>query len=249
MTDTLLFSPVSVGRAGEEVALQLEAAILNDKIKPGERLPSERELQTQFGTGRGVIREAIRALKQKGLIEIRKGAKGGAYVKQIDVDSVSESLGLFLKQNRIDTNCLAEFRESIDRTITMLAITRGNAEQKAELVAGTERLRLFLDDPEADLYRLGELDRELNILLAQMTSNPVFEWVMRAMQLGFSSHDYALYEDEEFRRNTILNWCATANYIACDDLLQALSSIGAHYVLLRQCVVRRQNETKADQAV
>ncbi len=249
MTDSILFSPVPVGRAGEEVALQLEAAILSEKIMPGESLPSERELQAQFGTGRGVIREAIRALKQKGLIEIRKGAKGGAYVKKIEVANVSESLGLFLKQNRVETSDLAEFRESIDRTITMLAITRATAEQKQKLVAATEKLMTFLEEAEPDLNRLGELDRELNIMLARMTANPIFEWIMCAMQLGFSSHDYALYEDAEFRRNTIINWCTTAGHIAAGDLLQALSSIGAHYILLRQCVAKRQTAAVKDQAV
>ena len=77
MDDKYLFSPAQVGRAGEDVALQIEAAILGEKILPGKSLPSERELQAQFQTGRGVIREAIRALKQKGLIEIRKGAPRG----------------------------------------------------------------------------------------------------------------------------------------------------------------------------
>ncbi len=250
MSDSSLFSPVQVGRAGEDVALQIEAAILSERILPGEGLPSERDLQAQFKTGRGVIREAIRTLKQKGLIEIRKGAKGGAYVKKVEVANVSESLALFLKQNHIDTAHLAEFRESIDRTITMLAVSRADDGQKQALVMATEQLKNFLDDSETDMEKLAELDRELNIMLAQMTGNPVFEWIMRALQLGFSSHDFALYEDVEFRRRTILNWCQTARFIADNELLQALSSIGAHYVLLRQCVDRcRGTSTQGIQAV
>ncbi len=234
MDDKQLFSPVQVGRAGEDVALQIEAAILSEKILPGENLPSERDLQAQFQTGRGVIREAIRALKQKGLIEIRKGAKGGAYVKKVEVANASESLALFLKQNHIETAYLAEFRESIDRTITMLAISRGTLEQKQELLQSSQRLQDHLADGDADMAALAELDRELNVMLARMTGNPVFEWIMRALQLGFSSHDFSLYEDTDFRRKTIENWGATARYIADNELLQALSSVGAHYVLLRE---------------
>ncbi|NIQ94115.1 MAG: FadR family transcriptional regulator, partial [Desulfuromonadales bacterium] len=67
---------------------------------------------------RGVVREALRALKQKGLIEIRKGARGGAFVKHIEVANVSESLALFLKLNRVSPEHLIEFRESVDQTIT-----------------------------------------------------------------------------------------------------------------------------------
>lgn len=231
-----LFTPAQVGRAGEDVALQIEAAILNEKIMPGEGLPSERELQVQFQTGRGVIREAMRALKQKGLIEIRKGAKGGAYVKQIDVANVSESLALFLKQQHVGLADIAEFRESIDRTITILAIARADAAEKQQLVAEVEKLRECLEQPEPDMGALGEIDRELNIRLAKMTGNPIFEWIMQALQLGFSSQDYALYDDPDYRQKTVENWAETARHIAVDEPLRALSSIGAHYAMLQRCV-------------
>jgi GntR family transcriptional repressor for pyruvate dehydrogenase complex len=231
-----LFTPAQVGRAGEDVALQIEAAILNEKIMPGEGLPSERELQVQFQTGRGVIREAMRALKQKGLIEIRKGAKGGAYVKQIDVANVSESLALFLKQQHVGLAHIAEFRESLDRTITLLAITRADAAEKQQLVAEVEKLRECLNQPEPDMEALGHIDRQLNISLAKMTKNPIFEWIMQALQLGFSSQDYALYDDPVYRQKTVENWDETARHIAANEPLRALSSIGAHYAMLERCV-------------
>jgi len=236
MTLDPLFTPAQVGRAGEDVALQIEAAILNEKIMPGERLPSERELHVQFQTGRGVIREAMRALKQKGLIEIRKGAKGGAYVKQIDVANVSESLALFLKQQHVGLAHIAEFRESIDRTIVILAIARADDAEKQQLVAEVEKLHACLEQPEPDMGVLGEIDRELNIRLAKMTGNPIFEWIMQALQLGFSSQDYALYDDPDYRQKTVQNWIETARHIATDEPLRALSSVGAHYAMLQRCV-------------
>lgn len=243
MTKSPLFIPAKVGRASEDIALQIEAAILNEKILPGERLPSERELQAQFQTGRGVIREVTHALKQKGLIEIRKGSKGGAYIKKVDITSAGESLSLFLKQNHIDVHRIAEFRESLDRTITTLAIARADQEEKRALVAETEKFSRFLEQSEPDLEQLGELDRELNVRMAQMARNPIFEWTMRAFQYGFSSKDYALYEDSEFREKTIANWSETARQIANNEPLRALSSISAHYALLRQCIARQTKST------
>lgn len=237
-----IFSPVQAGRAGEDIALQIEAAIMSGKIIPGESLPSERELQAQFGTGRGVVREALRALKEKGLIEIRKGAKGGAFVKQVDVAHASEPLALFLKQHSIDPDHVAEFRESIDRTISILAISRGSRQEKENLVASAEAFRDAFNSPEPDMIALGEMDRQLNIDLARMTHNPVFEWIMRAMQSGFSSFDYALYENEDFRSQTINNWCDTAREIAAGEPLKALSYITNHYSLLMKCL--RQGEAK-----
>lgn len=249
MTDEQIFHPAQVGRAGEDVALQIEAAILSNKISPGERLPSERELQHQFETGRGVIREAIKALKQKGLIEIRKGSKGGAYVKQIEVSNVSESLALFLKQHAIDPNHIAEFREGLDRTITTLAIARADSASKEELLQKATEFNHMIsqhkeDDEPLDMLRLSELDRELNIMLAQMSGNPVFEWIMRAMQLGFSSYDYTLYENPEYRKATAANWQETAQQIADSEPLRAQASIGAHYTMLKRCIEQQTRPTE-----
>ncbi|WP_035276107.1 FadR/GntR family transcriptional regulator [Desulfogranum japonicum] len=239
MSTQKMFTPVQIGRAGEDIALQLEAAILEEKIVPGERLPSERELQAQFQCGRGVIREAIRALRQKGLVEIRKGAKGGAYIKQVEVATVSESLALFLKQQHIGTDHIAEFRESIDRVITVLAIARAGMAEKKDLVKEAEKLLKMAGQSQPDKETLSRLDRKLNIQLAKMSKNPVFEWVMDAIQHGFSSNDYALYEDSEYRLKTAENWCETARHIVENDPTRALNSISAHYTLLQRCVAAR----------
>lgn len=228
--------PAQIGRASEDITLQIEAAIVGQKIKPGERLPSERKLQDQFKTGRGVIREAIRALKQKGLVEIKKGSKGGAIVKQIDLLNVSESLALFLTQNQIDSDHLIEFRESIDRTITLLAIAKADKKIKQDLLNNTLKLKQTASVPQPDLEKLAEMDRKLNIDLAKMTSNPLFEWIMNAIQQGFSSSDFVLYKDLEFRKKTVENWHETAKHITANDPLKSLASISRHYDLLRHCL-------------
>lgn len=239
MDTSPIFSPVRSGRAVEHVALQIEAAIISGQLQPKDRLPSERALQTQFQTSRGVIREAMSTLKQKGLIEIRKGAKGGAVVKQVEVPNVSESLSLFLRQHHIDPEHIVEFREHTDRAITVMAIARADEEEKHALVEAAARLKSMLAEPDPDMEAIGELDRELNIRLAKMTRNPIFEWVMSALQQGFSSHDYALYEDVRYRDSIADNWNDTAREIAANEPLKALFFISNHYFLLRRCIASR----------
>ncbi|MEZ0575894.1 FadR/GntR family transcriptional regulator [Halodesulfovibrio aestuarii] len=231
-----LFIPVQAGRASEEVALQIEAAIVDGRLSPGERLPSEREMQSQFGTGRGVIREAIKVLKQKGLLEVKKGSKGGAYIRRIEVDNVSESLALFLKQHPVEPEKLIEFREVLDRTITQLVIAHASQRERDDLMKEAFRLEAMLKETEPDLIAISELDRQLNIMLARMGRNPLFEWVMHAIQRGFSSYDYALYDNKVFREKAAANWSDTARAIAKGELMRALAFVGHHYVLLRQCI-------------
>ncbi|SIN81798.1 FadR/GntR family transcriptional regulator [Salinivibrio sp. ES.052] len=231
-----LFHPVQMGRASEDVALQIESAILSEALKPGDKLPSERDLQQQFGTGRGVVREAIQSLKQKGLIEIRKGQKGGAVVRQVDVHNISESLALFLKQSHVKADKVAEFRETVDHSLVLLAISRGTAEQKKQLSDKAIELEALAAEEDPDLDRLGELDRALNLLIAAMSGNPIFEWVMHAIQQGFSSHDYALYQAADYRRQTVENWQQTVNHIIDAEPFKAQATISHHYRLLQQCI-------------
>lgn len=234
-----LFFPAKAGRASEDVALQIEAAILAGRLAPEERLPSEREMQQQFGTGRGAIREALRALKQKGLLDIRKGVKGGAYVRKVGMINIGESLALFLKQHDVEPLALVEFRESVDQTLALLAIARGSAEAKASLVDMAEEFEACLRQDQPDADRVGHLDRDLNLALAGMAANPIFEWIMQALQRGFSSHDYTLYDTPRYRERTAANWAETARAIADNDPLRAASLIGYHYAMLRACLAER----------
>jgi GntR family transcriptional regulator, transcriptional repressor for pyruvate dehydrogenase complex len=240
-----IFRPAEVGRASEDVALQIEAAVMSGRIPMGERLPSERSLQVLFHSSRGVIREALRALKQKGMIEVKKGARGGAFIKNLEVFDASEPLALFLKQHNVPPNLLIEFRESIDRTITLLAISRGGPQEKQTLVDKTTAFEHLLGTPAPDMQTVAEMDRELNLLLVKMTCNPMFEMVMRTIQMGFSSLDQVLYEHVDYRALAAANWRDTAVQIAAGEALQALSHISYHYVLLQRCIAQGNQDKSA----
>ncbi len=233
-----LFTYVQTGRASEDIALQIESAILNETLLPGDCLPSERELQNQFGTGRGVIREAMIALKQKGLIEGRKGPKGGHFIKQVDVGNISESLALFLKQKHINHNDIIEFRETTDQTVALLAMMRASKAQKAHLVELVEHLETFTAEPKCDFQQVAEIDRQLNLQLATMAHNAIFDWVMQALQEGFGSFDNNLYDHPDFLFMTVKNWRATVDHLMANEPLKLQASISRHYQLLAECLNR-----------
>jgi GntR family transcriptional regulator, transcriptional repressor for pyruvate dehydrogenase complex len=240
-----LFSPIDGKAVTESVAFQLEAAILNGRIKPGEKLPSERDLQGQFKTGRGVIREALRQLKQKGLIESRQVGKTGTYVKKVNVNEASEPLALLIKQEKVPINRLIEFRECIDRSATVLAISRAEKADIEELLSLITTLETVGAEDPPELDRIAEVDRNLNLILVRMTRNPIFEWIMKTIQMSFGSYDHVLYQDPYYREKTIQNWRETANAIAEREPMKALSFTGYHYVLLNRCIqeARKEKET------
>ena len=121
---TQLFRKAKQNRIFQDVVEQIQDVILDGKIKPGERLPSERELGEMLGTSRGTLREALRILEQKGLIEIRLGVNGGAIVKETNWEQMSETLALLIRSQSVALEHLAEFREGVEGIIASLAAER-----------------------------------------------------------------------------------------------------------------------------
>lgn len=241
-----IFKPAKGNNLSEKVADQIEVAILSGKILPGNRLASERDLQVQFEVGRGAIREALQTLKQKGIIEIRKGVKGGVYVKKIEIGSASESLSLLLHQNKVPVEQLVEFRDAVDQTEVILASIRGSKEEKEHLVELADRLSKLSSLPGgADVEGIKAVDREMNLLLAKMTQNSVFEWIKKTIQLSIGSYDSLLYENPKYRDKTISNWINTAKEIAAGEPLKALSMCAYHYVLLQSCLKEKHQNDAA----
>jgi len=75
-----LFDKVSVGRISETIVDQIRQLMYTGQLRPGDRLPAERDLCERFGVSRVTVREALRTLESSGLVEIRVGARGGAFV-------------------------------------------------------------------------------------------------------------------------------------------------------------------------
>src|SRR5690242_3941549 len=83
-----MFKQVKQNKAYQDVVVQIQEAIIAGSIKPGSQLPAERELKEQFGISRGTLREALRVLEQKGLIEIRTGVAGGSIVREVNSEQL-----------------------------------------------------------------------------------------------------------------------------------------------------------------
>jgi GntR family transcriptional regulator, transcriptional repressor for pyruvate dehydrogenase complex len=93
------FTPIKPLRISEEVAQQLKQSILVGHFKPGERLPTERELSEQFQVSRAATREALRVLENAGFVVTRQGATGGAYVTDLTFERTANAfVDLFMAE-------------------------------------------------------------------------------------------------------------------------------------------------------
>ncbi len=115
---------IKTGRLGDQVTEQLKQSIFEGEYSEGERLPSEHELMEIFGVSRIVVREAVRNLEKAGLVEIKRGPAGGAFVCPMRHDVLSELVRDTLKLGRINVAEIMEVRLQVEPIVAGLAARR-----------------------------------------------------------------------------------------------------------------------------
>lgn len=173
------YEPVHTKRAFEEVTDQIRGLIARGALRPGDRLPSERELAEQFSLSRNTVREGLRALEIAGMLELRKGATGGAFVREGQGDAVISSFADLFILGRIQPGHLTEARQIVAVAVTRLACQRASEEDLDELEANVEASRQAVS--RGDFSERTRINLEFHRLLAKCTRNPVLIVIYDAM--------------------------------------------------------------------
>lgn len=127
------FKPIKPLRISEEVAQQLKESIMFGHFKPGERLPTERDLSEQFQVSRAATREALRVLENAGFIITRQGATGGAFVTSLSFERISNAfLDLFMAE-KISIAEINHVRVLVEPEVARLAAQRVTPEHAERL--------------------------------------------------------------------------------------------------------------------
>jgi DNA-binding FadR family transcriptional regulator len=175
----MMFKKTKQNRVFQDMVDQIEGAILDGRLKAGDKLPSQRELGEMFQTSRGSLREALRVLEQKGLIDIKLGVSGGATVKEATTEPVSESLALLIRHQKISLHEIAEFREDVEGIVAARAAkraTRDHIQALHDLLGQAEKnLKRGSDRWEA----FEEADKKIHLTIAQMAGNAIHLSVLR----------------------------------------------------------------------
>jgi GntR family transcriptional regulator, transcriptional repressor for pyruvate dehydrogenase complex len=138
------------------VIAQIRRAILSGQFRPGDRLPTEREMAQQFGVSRVTVRDALRALEANGLVRVKVGGQGGPYVAEPDISLLSDSIGTHLHLRGTTFQELAEARQALETTAARLAAQRATQEDLAALEAAIHGpIRPPLGDALPDRARSG----------------------------------------------------------------------------------------------
>jgi len=166
-----MYHPIQSERLYERIVDQIERRILAGDLRVGDQLPPERELAEQFTVSRTAVREAIKALREKGLVEIYLGR--GTFVTGSAATMVRNSLGLLLKADNGFAN-LVEVREILEPEIAALAATRITDEHIAAMTEAVSIMDTALENVEAFV----EADLDFHLALAEATQNPIIPSLM-----------------------------------------------------------------------
>jgi len=160
-------------RSFDEVTTQIRELVLSGRIKPGQKLPSERELCETLSVSRPTLREALRSLETAGIVEIRSGKNGGAYATGPSEATVGDALATFLHFRRASTADLAEFRATFESENAWWAAKRATADEVRTLndLIATMKRRAQGPHPQWDV--VGTLDAEWHETVARATHNRV----------------------------------------------------------------------------
>jgi DNA-binding FadR family transcriptional regulator len=158
------------------VTAQLEELILSQGLKPGDKLPAERDLSARLEVSRSVVREAMGRLQSVGRIVSRHGS--GSRVAAPSGRQVTAGYEWLLKHQTIRLEDLAEVRLPLETAIVAQAVLHRTPEQLAALTA----TQLVLSSPERTLEEQIAADIEFHSILADATGNPIFTMVLRPIQ-------------------------------------------------------------------
>ena len=166
--DTAVYKLVRSSRLYEQIVQQIEESIINGGLKAGDQLPAERELAQRFGVSRTAVREAVKALREKGLVEAYSGR--GTFVTDGTTHAVRQSLDLMAKIGQPEGSThLAEVRAILEPEIAALAAQRI---QEPELATMREAVAV-MDRATHDQDAYIEADLDFHLALAEGAANPL----------------------------------------------------------------------------
>lgn len=186
------FTAVRRTRSSDEVVEQIRQAIIEDRLKEGDRLPSERDLCRMFDVSRATLREGLRTLEAFGAIVIRTGAAGGIFVSEPQGDHVGAALEALMRFRRVTVDELAEFRVGFEGESAHWAATRATDDDVEHLLGIARRFAELAADETVGWPVFVELDLAFHQAIAEASKNQVRVAIMLGIHRALSEASRSL---------------------------------------------------------
>ena len=215
-----------------EVARHLLDYLLSGEIKPGGRLPSERELTRQLGVGRSAVRDAIRPLLLLGLVEARQG--DGTYLRKPDSSLLPQSIEWGLLLGEHSTIALVEARTFVEVALASLAADRRTDDDITRIRSHADEMR----QADSDLVVFSEADLAFHLAIAEAARNGVLSGILSSLQSLLRAWMLRVLAEEHDTEASYREHLPILDAISAGDVTASAAAMDAHMKSARQRLER-----------
>lgn len=187
-----MFNLIKPSRISETIVEQIRSAILSGELNIGDRLPSEKDLAANFGVSKSSLREAYRVLEAYGLLEIKQGMAGGAFVKEVDIRTIKDSLVNYFFFQNPSIHEYTQVRTFIEPEIVKICAKKITVEEIKELEDNIAAM-----EEEGENF-LSDLDSTFHKKLVDIAGNNILSLVVDSVQTALINVKRLLHTDETF---------------------------------------------------
>lgn len=235
-------APMSVPKASDVLADELRERILRGEFPEGTALPPERELVVQTGMSRATVREGLRILEVQGLVRIKTGRSGGAFIQRLGEESIASSVDLLIRGRQIRLAALHETRESIEPSCARLAAKNRTEADLAELERANESIA-----SDGTLEEFLQANVEWHVAVAVASHNELLNGFMLALSRAIytSTHNQG-FVDAAVRRTTVHAHRTITEAIRAGDADAAVRRMQRHVHAYAEAVMAVEDRTAID---
>lgn len=232
-------APMHVPKASDVLAEELRERILRGEFPEGTSLPPERELVTQTQMSRTTVREALRILEVQGLVRVKTGRAGGAFVQKPGEAAIASSVTLLIRGRQIKLADLLETREAIEPSCARLAALHRTEADLARLDAANE---LIAKDGSLDDFLQANVDWHVGVALAG--HNELLIGVMSALSRAiYTATNNQGFVDDDVRRATVTIHTGITKAIRTGDEAAAMRRMTRHVHQYAEAVLASDERT------
>lgn len=235
-----MFAPARQDKTTDIIVERIRTAILDGKLQPGDRLPCEKELGEQFQVSRQTMREALRALEHLGLITLRKGSGGGAFITAVDQQVAVQGLANYLYFQNLTTAHLSELRRLLEPHAARCAAEHMSPADRQHLEEINRQTRLAIT--RGDLDQVTRCEIAFHSLIAAQTKNPILRLMLDFSEKLLSDFKKLLKPDQGFTESVLLAHESISRAIAAGDGSTAASEMLDHVVAVENSLVSLQTD-------
>lgn len=196
-----MFKEVRQSTVTQKIISQIRTAVLEGKLQPGDKLPSEKEMVVQFQVSKQSLREAMRALEHIGLIVLRKGIGGGAFIVEVDVEVAKESLTNYLYFKNLSIEDLSEFRKLIEPHAAAKVAENISAKKLQELAELNRSANENLKNDRT--YEASQDEFNFHRFIAKQTGNPLLFLILDFVESMLEDFKKLFVPDKDFFKEVL----------------------------------------------